>query len=282
MRFNRATFFKGYRSKYGPLAQLQVDGLNFLLDKIEADQEWDSIPEIAYFLATVKHETGITRHGELQTYQPIKELRAQSGTELYKSQSRYWKTGHYGRGFIQLTWLDNYAKFGIEDSPDAALDPDMAYQIAADGMRKGMFTKFKLSDFVNGKKDYVGARLVVNGHDKALLIAGYADSFEGILKEAEESDVPVVEPVKEDKPSPSVETVQSNPPVVEVKANGVSWLTKIQSAIAPIGTFATGVGLKIGGFTITRDVLLVFMVCLTVSFAIGAWVYNRGKNPAQL
>ena len=42
-----------------------------------------------------------------------------------------------------------------------------------------------MSDYVNDKKkDYVGARRVINGTDKANLIAGYAKTFEQILNKS--------------------------------------------------------------------------------------------------
>lgn len=187
MRFNRKTFFDGYREKFGPVAQLQVDGLSFLLQKIESDSEWKEIPQIAYFLATIKHETGITRNSVLQTFQPIKELRGLPGTSIRALQDRYWKTGFYGRGYVQITWPENYVKFGIRETPNKALEPKKAYEIASRGMREGMFTKYQLSEFVNaGKVDFEGARKVVNGRDKAKLIAGYAESFQEILTAAVE------------------------------------------------------------------------------------------------
>jgi putative chitinase len=43
----------------------------------------------------------------------------------------------------------------------------------------GMFTGKKLSDYIKPGKapDYVGARAIINGTDKAKLIAGYANSY---------------------------------------------------------------------------------------------------------
>src|SRR5687768_11725322 len=182
-RFERTRFFNKYREAFGKLAQLQVDGLEFLLGKIESDPEWKRLEEIAYLLATIKHETGITRNGVYQAFQPIKELRAKAGSRVRKLQDRYWGSEYFGRGYIQLTWLDNYRKFGIEDDPDKALEPDTAYRIAADGMRKGLFTGKKLRDYINESEvDYVDARRIVNGLDRANDIAEIAEKFERILK----------------------------------------------------------------------------------------------------
>lgn len=242
MRFNRKTFFDKHRAKFGGLAQLQVDGLSFLLDKIEADPDWKSVPQIAYFLATIKHETGITRGGKLQTYQPIKELRGREGTKIRKIQDRYWPSGFFGRGYVQITWEDNYRKFGIENDPEQALNPDTAYDIAARGMRKGMFTKHKLSDFVNGKVDYVNARKVVNGLDKADLIANYAESFEDVLFEAAKE---VSADAVEKKPEPIVteaavvvqaEVAKETNPKEKAEVSGPkSWIAAVTTFMASAG-----------------------------------------------
>lgn len=117
-------------------------------------------------------------------------------------------------------------------------------------------------------------------HNAGAVMDAYAD-LDSTPIVTEDEEKPERHSQETEQKETQVETVQSNPPVVEIKSNGVSWWTKIQAALAPITTFATGVGLKIGGVTITRDVLLVFMICLTVSFAIGAWVYNKGKDREQ-
>ena len=41
-------------------------------------------------------------------------------------------------------------------------------------MVEGWFTGKKLSDYFNEKTDYINARKIVNGLDKADIIAGYA------------------------------------------------------------------------------------------------------------
>jgi len=51
------------------------------------------------------------------------------------------------------------------------------------GMVKALFTKRKLSDFINGtKRDYVNARRIINGLDKAIQIAQCAIAFEEMLR----------------------------------------------------------------------------------------------------
>jgi hypothetical protein len=50
------------------------------------------------------------------------------------------------------------------------------------GMRNGSFTGKKLSDYISGTTaDYVNARRIINGTDRAELIAGYATRLEPML-----------------------------------------------------------------------------------------------------
>jgi hypothetical protein len=50
------------------------------------------------------------------------------------------------------------------------------------GMRNGIFTGKKLNTYINGTTcDYINARRIINGTDKASLIKGYAVNFEACL-----------------------------------------------------------------------------------------------------
>ncbi len=181
MRFDRRKFFDGLRG--GLLRQLnqrQVDGLEFLLGEFEKTG-WD-IRWIAYAFATVGHETA-------WTFQPINEYRAKPGTAGRANQDRYWLTGYYGRGYVQLTWKANYEKAGkalgvdLVNRPELALEPEVAFWILVEGMHSGWFTGKKLGHYIKpGRADYVGARKIINGEDKAEQIAGYARAFERILR----------------------------------------------------------------------------------------------------
>ena len=99
---------------------------------------------------------------------------------------------YYGRGYVQLTWFDNYLKMGdllvdnqiIDDpklfinDPSKAMDPTYATYILVLGMVNGLFTGVPLNKYINSERcDFVNARKVVNGLDKADLIASYAKSF---------------------------------------------------------------------------------------------------------
>lgn len=91
---------------------------------------------------------------------------------------------YYGRGYVQLTWYDNYElaskKLGVDmlKNPALALNKKIATQVMIIGMVEGWFTTHKLSRyFTETKTDFVNARKIINGMDKANLIAGYAQAF---------------------------------------------------------------------------------------------------------
>lgn len=176
----------------GSLKQDQVDGLTLLVE--EGRKRDLSIPVIAYVLATAFHETA-------KTMQPIEEYGKGRG-RIYGTKDS--ETGHayYGRGHVQLTWRDNYAKMGrwlgldMVKHPDHALNPEVSVQVIYEGMVRGMFTGRGVGHFINAeKKDYRNARRVVNGTDKAGLIAGYAQNFEDALAHWE-PEKPVEEPAQ--------------------------------------------------------------------------------------
>lgn len=161
---------------------------NIDLIKAELDRQgMQAVPLCAYVLATVEHETA-------GTYEPVREAFYLGGgtdpggaAEVFRRRLSYYP--FYGRGFVQLTWEANYRKLGdylgldLVGEPDRAMEPHVAAQILVTGMRKGMFTGRRLREFVNeaGAKDYVGARVVVNGHDRAEHIADLARAWEALL-----------------------------------------------------------------------------------------------------
>lgn len=170
----------------GQMNQQQVDGINTILDAWKrsgyTDKRW-----LAYMLATVYHETA-------KTMQPIREYgrgrnmrygrRQKFSGEPYKEPHIY-----YGRGYVQLTWYENYKLMGdilnidLLNNPDLALRPDVSVRILFEGMTRGIskrgdFTGVSLEDYFNSSKcDWVGARRIINGYDKAQQIAQYAKIF---------------------------------------------------------------------------------------------------------
>lgn len=181
--FDYGKFFARVRADFGKLSQPQVDGFSIVTAALKG---WD-VTWVAYALATAYHETA-------HTMQPVKEYggdayfrkmydingdRPQKARELGNVNPgdgvRY-----AGRGYVQLTGRDNYTKFGIENAPDDAMKPEIAARIMRNGMESGVFTGKALRDYLPG--DYVNARRIINGRDKAELIAGYARNFEAALR----------------------------------------------------------------------------------------------------
>ena len=73
----------------------------------------------------------------------------------------------------------------LVNQPGLALDPQIAAKIIVKGMLSGWFTGRKLSDYITpSKADFIAARAIVNGSDRAGLIAGYALVFLEALKAA--------------------------------------------------------------------------------------------------
>lgn len=183
----RAVFFDNVRSLFaGRLNQSQVDGLNALLDAVNGCR----INEAAYMLATAYHETA-------RTMQPIGEYgkgrKYDYGKRLKMSRQPYSDTQaiFYGRGYVQLTWYENYDKAGrllgidLLNKPELALDAAIAARIMREGMLDGWFTGKKLANYVGLRTaNYVGARYIINGRDKAEQIAAQAVVFELALRKA--------------------------------------------------------------------------------------------------
>ena len=198
-------FFSHIREKLfsGGLEQTQVDGINALV--LAGVQNSLTVQQHAYVLATAYHETA-------RTMQPVREygrgagrkygtwrtnsygvkycLKNGSGNAVYTQE----ECPHlfYGRGHVQLTWYDNYQRatrelnqnlpenehIDLVAQPSLALNNDISAKIIVLGMKQGWFTGKKLSDYINDHRtDFVSARRIVNGTDKADQIARYARIF---------------------------------------------------------------------------------------------------------
>jgi hypothetical protein len=130
--------------------------------------------QVSYVLATVEWETA-------QTWKPVREAYWCS-EDWRKSHLRYYPW--YGRGYVQLTWESNYAKYrdilnlDLVNNPDIALRPDAALFVLVHGFQTGGFTGRKLTDYVNASHtDFVAARRCINGTDHAEDIARVALGF---------------------------------------------------------------------------------------------------------
>lgn len=178
-------FFASVRSAFGALMQPQVAGFQALLQAFGAAR-WP-LSWAAYGLATSWHETAAQM-------QPVREAYWVQNAEAWRKQHlRYYPW--YGRGFVQLTWQKNYDRADDElnlggklsADPDLALKLDIAARIIVLGMEQGWFTGKRLADYLPlsgraGFDAYREARRIINGTDKAAVIAKEAQSFEAALE----------------------------------------------------------------------------------------------------
>lgn len=196
-----ASGFDIIRKQLGKLTQSQVNEINFIVSVID-DDKFISYPQAAYILATVWHETATTilpiveyGKGKGLTYGTwLKNSAGQlycfkDGKKMNSYLCSQYPYLYYGRGYVQLTWFNNYElaskKLGVDflKNPDLVCQKEHAVKIMLEGMKQGWFTGRKLADYLDkAKKDYVGARRIINGTDKAASIAGYAVIFEKALR----------------------------------------------------------------------------------------------------
>ena len=141
----------------------------------EAVRNGISNPEqIKYMIATAEWETN-------HQCVPVREAYWLS-EDWRKKHLRYYP--YYGRGYAQITWKENYERFGklldldLVRQPDLALRPEVAAKILVLGMRDGLFTGISLNDVTSadGSVDFRRARRIINGTDKADTIASIAEN----------------------------------------------------------------------------------------------------------
>lgn len=186
-------------TKLDPTAAANLRRLAGLLSADDAmtDQRWR-----AYALATARTEAGVdfairSERGPQEyfnKYEPGTRLGVRLGNTQSGDGYRY-----RGRGYVQITGRANYAKFSplvgadLIDNPDAALAEDIAYRVLSIGMTRGLFTGKRLAQYLHaGATDYIGARRIINGQDKAVQIAADADRFQRILEQCETVNAAVV------------------------------------------------------------------------------------------
>jgi murein DD-endopeptidase MepM/ murein hydrolase activator NlpD len=179
---------------------LTAEHYNAVFEAWDRDPQLTDLRWLAYILATAYHETGFV-------VRPIRETGRDDEADVVRLleaaytkgriKKRYWlqqENGqrYYGRGFVQLTWADNYKRVGqaiglqtaLFDTPDRALERPAAVQIVYRGMIEGLYTPGQSLPkyFTVFKEDWVNARKIVNGLDKADQIADYAKSYLGALR----------------------------------------------------------------------------------------------------
>ena len=203
-RIDRAYFFDEYQKRFTKLTYTQKNALENIFTGIEEYCENDksyvcSLKKIAYMLATAKHETGhtfepITERGNrsyFNKYDPVLANTPERRKRAIEMENTQQGDGfkYRGRGYVQLTWKKNYRKSGeylkkdLVNNPELALDQKNATKIMIYGMETGMFTTKKISSYISeDTADYLNARRVINGMDKAATIVGYASKLEECLR----------------------------------------------------------------------------------------------------
>ncbi|WP_028747978.1 hypothetical protein [Rhizobium mesoamericanum] len=215
---DRKHFFDALRASIfgGSLTQSQVAGMEALLDACTELQVSDR-RHVAYVLATPMIETGGSFIPVIESlnYSAAALKSKFDGRISAEDANRYGRTSQHpanqpeianriyggdwgrihlgntastdgwtfrGRGLCQITGRGNYAKFGVVSDPDRAATLPTAAAIMVRGMRDGLFTGKKLSDYLNDAgTDYVNARRIINGLDRAEEIAAFAKKFEAAL-----------------------------------------------------------------------------------------------------
>lgn len=204
---DRAAFFAALRKRdnslFGTrLSQGQVEGIEAILDAFATHGD-GNVRTLAYGLATAYTE--VTRK-----MQPVREHFAKTDAEAIRSLDKwarekgrttgiYWRpdpeTGlaYFGRGFVQLTWKDNYressADAGIDlvENPDAMFDPVISARILWRGLIDGRWNghgKGVGYYLHRDPPDVVQARRTVNILDRAEEVAGYYEQFLAAIEAA--------------------------------------------------------------------------------------------------
>lgn len=162
----------------GKLSQVQVDRLATLLQEV-VETPGVLVQQGAYMFATAHHETdgfiAMEEYASGEAYEGRQDL---GNTE--KGDGRRFK----GRGFPHLTGRRNYEWASRVTGQDMIADPSLASdarlsaRLLVDGMLSGSFTGIGLGRFINADKcDFINARKVHNGLDKAEMIADRAERY---------------------------------------------------------------------------------------------------------
>lgn len=195
--FDKAKFFEVCRDGVmGPtLDNDEVSGAETILEAMAGSP----LAYCAYALATAWHETAhsmqpINEFGGNAYFTRMYDVNGQRPTLARQNGNAYPGDGvlFHGRGYVQLTWRSNYRKAGektgypLEGNPDLAMRPDIAAQIMRSGMEAGWFTGKAFKDYLpaNGPAslgNFLSARRIINGTDRADMIAGYAVKFQDAL-----------------------------------------------------------------------------------------------------
>lgn len=213
------TFFDSIRTNlFGQLSTAQVQNINEIFSAWK-ELDGNDTRLLAYSLATAYHEVGsklspvsenlnysakrITevwplRFKTISAAAPYANNPEKLANFVYGGRLGNNKTGdgwlYRGRGYPQLTGKTGYEKFGkllninLVNNPELALQPKNAAKILILGIRDGLFTGKKFSDYSSYEKarptvNADSTRKTKNGNSTVGKdIASYADKFENAIK----------------------------------------------------------------------------------------------------
>jgi putative chitinase len=260
MKIDRQKFFAAYEAAFGAITKPERKaGLDTLLGAAEGDPQITDIRWLAYMLATVKHECA-DRWLPIEEFSKGKGLKYGVPVTVTDPAGNTFTNVYYGRGYVQLTWDWNYKAMGeklanrLLYEPQLALDPVIAYKIMSLGMRNGSFTGKGLSKYINADGcDYVNARRIINGTDRAETIAGYATKLEAILRASAVVSTDGVPNLPQPQPSPAPAAGGTRFTVTADTLNVRSGPDKSSPAVGTVtkGTVVTGVAQQNGWEQIT-------------------------------
>lgn len=102
---------------------------------------------------------------ETRTFLPLRERRAdpKKQPKLWALQERYWPSGYYGRGFVQLTWRGNYRDAGEALGLDLVGMPELALDSVTAARILGLYFKTHGIPAAAEAGDWPRVRRLVNG-----------------------------------------------------------------------------------------------------------------------
>lgn len=281
MKFERGAFFARWRREFGALREPQVSAIEALLAALESDRHITDIRWAAYMLATVYHETAATmspidEFGSSAYFERRYGSHTSVGRKLGNTQPGDGARFH-GRGYVQLTGRRNYTvmsqrlldSYGV--SVDLATDPERAkdiltaYRVMSLGMRDGSFTGKSLRQYITGRRcDYVNARRIINGLDRAALVARHAEAFERILRAAAAGPQPATTDAATESTGTETTVTTATPVAGRVAPNGAAVATTGAAVAATAGATAVYATSTDGG-GIPWPVLIVVGLVLVIS-----------------
>lgn len=299
--FNRAYLFDLLRNAPfgGTLKTAQVKAIGLILDI--GERLGLPVQYIAYIIATAFHETGGRMTGTTESLNYTADaLRSKYAPKRisYAEADKYGRTSKQkanqsaianiiyggawglknlgnrlagdgwrfiGRGLVQLTGRRNYQLFGIADTPEKANEIETAVDILVMGMLRGDFTGRKLSHYLSGDSfDAVKARAIVNGTDKASLIAMHYEAILAALNKAKVANAEVTPKVAEEMKDVSKVETADVPAAESPVAKGV---------YSALGTGLVGTAIA----AVTTPWAAVAFVALLAVGGVFLWGHLTGK-----